>query len=739
MNNVIKKPFFNVKLYLEGIRQLKIVGVMGAIIMAGAAFLIPMGNNISNANYEVYRNGQWIKTGDYIGTYDILEMNPLIVTTFLILTPLMVMILFNFLNRRNACDFYHAIPDTRTSLFVSYGGSVLTWNIAILLLSYIVTALSGAVFHYVQIDYSGTFVIFLNCIVGCLFMFGVFSIAISLTGTNFTNFSVAVMILSVPRIIVTVFVLMLTEYLDIIPFTFSNSILDDRLNTVTNLVTGAMVRGDYDAIFMWKSVMYTFIVGLLYCVIGLFLFRKRKSEVAASAAVNSKMQCVFRLIPAILISLLPLSIILEFVLQDYEVYGGEIFLIVVLYLIAILAYFIYELITTKKLRNCIKAIPGLLGLVAFNVLFFGLFFASYHVLLNDVPEVSDVKYVNINFDSHSGRYSFCTGKVKEVDITSEEIKALLVEELERNVNAIKANESVWSYDGYFSKNYYIEGTVEVLVEFHTGLGTKTRLVYVSPDKAEELFKLLQQNSQIVEKIFEPFSINDIVSFNCYQNIELTKEEVYDIYLKYMEELKEMDTEDAYYRLLIDYSSNNYDIAGFRLRIKDDKVFNILLGTDMPQTLNYYMNLLNSKSNINASAFLKECLANDIWKEESRYEQFYDHEISLELRVYPKQDAYRWFYLNGYASASGGNGDQEYSETQGELDLSDEEIRKVMYDVAKRLEGTDTITENKTGNILYILYAEEGNPKSESAGYLHKEYSRYCIIDDETMELLEKLY
>lgn len=717
MNSVRKKPFFNVKLYLEGIRQLRVVGVMGAIIMGGAAFLIPMGYNISNANYEEYLDGRWTKVGNYIGTYGILDINPLIVTMFLILTPLMVMVLFNFLNRRNACDFYHAVPDTRTSLFLSYGASVLTWDIAILLLSYIITALSGAAFKHVQVDYSDILVVTVNYIAGCVFMFGVFAISMSLTGTILTNFLVAVMILAVPRIIVTVFMLVLSDSLEILPFTFSNSILDDRLNTVTNLVTGSAVRGDYDAIFMWRSALYTFVVGGLYCCLGLFLFRKRKSEAAASAAVNPIMQCVFRLVPAVLISLVPLATCISYFIQKYDMDGIEIFGIVVLYLIAILFYFIYELVTTKKLKNCLKAIPGLLGLVAFNVIFFGLFLASYHIVLNHVPKVLDIKYVHIDFDPYGYVGNFYSGKAEQADITSEEIKELLVSGLQNNIERIKSGDYSW----------YGERTV-VQAEFHTKFGTITRLITLPKRKSTTLAGLLSQNPQIMENLLEPVPFDDIRSISGYRYVELTKEEVYDIYLRYLEELKTWDTQKCFNRLVL--GSEEERVTDIRCWVKGSEMFNIALGTATPRTLNYYMNLVNSKNNLSASLILKECMDNELWKTGSTKDGYY-REINLEMEVYPQDGSNtESFTLRGSAQ-SRSNGDTEASSVYGKLDLSNEEIRRVFSDVIKRLDGADTIPENAAGNVLQIIYLDEGKDAT-------KDYMKYCIIDDATMRLLKAL-
>lgn len=732
MNN-LRRSFFNARLYLEGIRQLKIVGIMGAVIMAGAAFLIPLGDNISNANYEAYINGQWVHSGGRVVTYSVLELNPFIVATFFLLTPLMVLVLFHFLNKRNACDFYHAIPDTRTSLFISYGSAILTWNFAILLLSYVITAISGVLFRFVAVDYSQAFVVFINCIMGCFFMFGVFAIAMSLTGTIFTNFAVAVMILAVPRTIVTVFVYMLTSAVKIVPFSFSTSVLDDRLNVVTNLVTGLFIRGDVDGLFMWKSTLYTFIVGLLYCLIALLLFKKRKSEAAASAAVNQKLQCAIRQIPAIMISLIPLALIIDNKVTECEMEASERFGIVVLYLIAVLAYFIYELITTRKLRNLLKAIPGLLWLVVFNAAFYGLFFVSYCAILNNVPKTDDVKYVNINF-SQQYYYrddNFYSREMETINIESEEVKELLLSELERNAVQIKEKDSVWNYVENPS-SYYIQNTTRILVEFHTGFGKKTRYVYVSPQKMDELLELLKEDERIADAVFEPVPLEDIKAYS-YTGSEVTKEEIYEVYLAYIEDLKNMDKKEAYYNVMIDTRFYSSHVSNFSFTLNNNSSIYVSVGFYTPNAMQAYLKLINSNP-AEQTNLLKELLNSRIWNNDEEYEYY---NLGFDLTVYPEDDDYSTFYISGEMERYT-EGTEHVYYSNGRYNLNSEESIEKLADIAKLIEGTDNITDKSQGNVLYIHYWETYKPMGKEEDTTVDKI-RYYIIDDKTMKLLKELY
>jgi hypothetical protein len=55
-----------------------------------------------------------------------MEIHPLMLGLFAV-APLMTLVQFAFLNQRKACDFYHAIPHRRLTVFFSMMAAVLTW------------------------------------------------------------------------------------------------------------------------------------------------------------------------------------------------------------------------------------------------------------------------------------------------------------------------------------------------------------------------------------------------------------------------------------------------------------------------------------------------------------------------------------------------------------------------------------------------------------------------------------
>ncbi|MDD6570969.1 MAG: hypothetical protein PUF12_01150 [Thermoflexaceae bacterium] len=725
-----KNKWFNIKLYLDGLRQLKLIGIMSAIIMACAAFLIPMGDQLQNANYVKYVNGRPVGSVGRIVSYGILELNPLIVLTFLVIVPLMTLYLFHFLNKRNACDFYHSIPDTRESIFVSFGLAILTWNIGILLESILISAISSGIFSYVELDAGTIPVVFCASAAACIFMYGVFLIAMSLTGTSFTNLTVAVMILIVPRLVATVFMAIISDSISVIPFQFGGSILDDRLNVITNLFTGYMIRGEYQGISMWSSVLYTLVVSIIYCVAGCYFFKKRKSEAATCAALNSKLQCVLRLIPAMMICLIPIAMIFETIIKSYSLDDEEIFGIVVLYIIAIIGYFLYELVTTKRLKNLIKAIPGLLWLVVFNAGFILALFASYHVMLNDVPKVESVDSVCLEIDgdmyAYDSRNDYYQEQISKIALTSPEIKNLVISELSRNVEAIKADASLWNYgieQNIDTYNYGRSNRMILSVKIDCGITSKYRRIYLSQPAYSELTKLLANNEQINEVLYENVDFKDISAmYFSYADVEIPLETMYQIYCSYNEELAKLSFEDTFHIIMWgDYPDDAEWYDHLWITLKNGEQMHIVINDMFPETLKLYFETVNE--NVveepldKFMAILDECSDADGTSAESL-------EVNGQIHFLLKSDnhisASAWFFAYK---------DKNNKDISLECDFTEngQRILRQIQEKLKECKEPDVMNQNK---ILEV----------EFHGYdIHNDFQydivKYYEIDEELLKLI----
>ena len=119
------KNIFNKKLFSDGMRQLRTIGIMGLIIFCLETVFVVIGNNMSNAEWIAsYTAGQITISGSAAQTAlnmpevcTLLELHPILLAAIYILAPVMVLYLFGFMNRRNSSDFYHSIPVKRASLY----------------------------------------------------------------------------------------------------------------------------------------------------------------------------------------------------------------------------------------------------------------------------------------------------------------------------------------------------------------------------------------------------------------------------------------------------------------------------------------------------------------------------------------------------------------------------------------------------------------------------------------------
>jgi len=153
-------------------------------------------------------------------------------------------------------------------------------------------------------------------------------------------------------------------------------------------------------------VPYTIVVTLvLFAAAGLF-YKLRRSEMAERSAPSRTLQSVFRCLFT-----LPFALLLTTMVMIDEI---DFDVALVLFVITLLVYFLYELITTKRLRNLPRATPWLgtiVGAAAVFVLSFSVFGAAVHA---DIPE-EKIESVSITPVYSSTYESLKTGSIPSSD------------------------------------------------------------------------------------------------------------------------------------------------------------------------------------------------------------------------------------------------------------------------------------------------------------------------------------
>lgn len=353
--------WFNIHLYREALRQNRLIGWMAFIVYMLEAVLIPLYHVINFYN------------GLQMDRYDIPEetamsIHPLMLGLFLFVAPLMTLVQFQFMNRRNAADFYHSIPDTRTSVFLSMYAAIITWCIFLISSGFVVAVAFRLCFgslFFSSLNILSLLQYMLVLLAGCVLISGLVATAMCLTGTIFTNIMVALMLFVVPRALIWI----VSDFVyGAIPFAEvpAGNVL---LNWTYHIPLGtvAALFGTADSVWgEWPSIIYTLLVGLLYVAAAWGLFCHRKSESAGKAALNRVLQTVFRLIIPSLISIAMTIALFTSSKQRNGFLYEDWFFCTVVYVIAILAYLLYELITTRKWINVWRSLPGLILLIGIN-------------------------------------------------------------------------------------------------------------------------------------------------------------------------------------------------------------------------------------------------------------------------------------------------------------------------------------------------------------------------------------
>lgn len=542
-----KKTHFSLRLLWEGFQQCKMIGIFSAVIVVLGAVLEPVAQAISLGSSPYYTKVVYEAWG--------INVTLLVV---LLAAPLMTLMLFHFLDNRAASDLYHALPHKRITLYLSYAGAVLLWVVLLLVLGTLTSAIACGFAHkYITLltDSLLPFAASLFCM-SFLLVAGML-VSMSVTGTVFTNVLFAGILLFLPRLCVLGLQSSMANALPFLSdsagtgfFRNANNLLFSGVNVVFSMSEsdGTSVETVFSP--SWQAYLYTFLLGLLYFVIAAFLFRRRRSEAAGQSAPSRLLQHIYRIVVTMVICIF--IVCAMFSEMTNGMMRDEWFVFLVLYLVAALVYFAYELITTKKWRNLLTALPGL-GIVALlNVgILLGMHAVEKHIVAQRpaMQEIESVSFCSTDGTDYISSSSFLNYRdyinlmSRDIAITDPTAVTLVSYYLDENLKTWEEGGN----DAYQSK-YYTEGDYS---SYHVIVRTKDqtlrRLIYVPVSETEKLLNALQTNADYVDAWRNPpQELESTATFGdqmgaCY----LSTEQAEELLQTYREELQSADFETLY--------------------------------------------------------------------------------------------------------------------------------------------------------------------------------------------------
>lgn len=524
-----KNRLFDKGLYFEGLRQSRVVGILSIVLTIVAEFLVFSANVIT----IIESKNNEIEFGNQVA--NILLDNPLMAFIAVVDGFLLPLFLFSFLNKRNQSDFYHSIPHKRTTIMTSFLSAALTWQIINIFASTAIAVFLYAVVlgSYYTISILSFFIAAISIFIMSLLVTSATLVAMSITGTTLMNFLVSLLILFVPRYIITI----ITLIFESIPFVDSSCLVFPFGNY--NIFFNVFTLGGEDLVLYYDfGIIYTFCLAVLYLALAFVLFNKRNSEAAGLSAPSPFMQGVFRVLVTFVISIIPTWALTEELLSFENSIDAETILgFVTLYIIAIIAFFVFELITTKTAKNIIRIIPSLGIVLLLNVAFAGIQVALYNGTCSSIPEASEIKGINIieshqmsdYFDSDVG-VNYLEKKTENIEFSGSEITELIASTLSSNIKEFKSSGFIDS-EKHNTARY---------INIHLKNRTIHRILYFTNEDSDKLDAFIMKNKEYKNVYFDFPDSNRADTYVSINNFYMSNEEAKELYKTVQKEIKTMD-------------------------------------------------------------------------------------------------------------------------------------------------------------------------------------------------------
>ncbi|MGN0469481.1 MAG: hypothetical protein ACI4GV_01030 [Acutalibacteraceae bacterium] len=478
-----KSKFFSLALMREGIKQTKSLGICLTVISLIVACFNPfiqIFNGSEASFYDVTVNG-------FVAP---------IFSMFYFIPAILIFGLFGFLNKRNSSDFYHSVPLNRSCVYITYAAATMVWCVFIMLVSTFSSYILCSFATNVMITPYFIWIALYSSFIAAFLVMSIALVAMGLSGTFFSDIVTFLLIMFAPRLIISAFVSAISSAVPIVSVE-SMSILRPYVNILfVPFESGAAYS---ELMTDWGIMLYSFILAVVYFVGGFFIHRARKSESAENAVA---FRCVRHIVRS-LIGIVPTLIICYPLASKLTLNESKEALNTALLILAVgvsvIAYFIYEFITTRSVKKLLAAIPLYLIVAVFDLAFIFGSQAIGNSILNTVPVQSDIKSVSVrpvyeNYEYYGTKtYQEC--KAKSFDYENEELIEILCKSLEQNVEILQKR-------GYLNPNGISSYSVYNVI-FRCNNGTSiSRRVYVPnsmiwveslEESYDKIYKLMCEN------------------------------------------------------------------------------------------------------------------------------------------------------------------------------------------------------------------------------------------------------
>lgn len=331
-------------LFSENFRDLRMIGLTATVLYVIYEIIMVMGIEISNINDG--HDFASLSAKDFFTPFFILV---------LLIAPMMMVVSFRYMSKRNMSDFIFALPYKRVTMFFLRTAAVFTWTIIILCSSFLTAFVCSELCSHVEIDILGCLAALGKILVSVLLVVGGFSLGITITGTFLTNIATSLIIIFVPRLLLIMLVSIVESAT---PFAPLGEVIT-RVLSESNVIF-QMFSDDDEMIVSIVGIVPTIVEALVYICAATFIYNVRPAETAGRTEIHPAVGVSTRL----LLASIPAAAAAGCFTDASEALG------IFMFILAIAVYVVYELMTTKRIKSLVKHLKFMAAIPVFSVLVF---------------------------------------------------------------------------------------------------------------------------------------------------------------------------------------------------------------------------------------------------------------------------------------------------------------------------------------------------------------------------------
>lgn len=582
MNN---KKVFSIPLFVNNFLQLKLVGILAAIIMA----IIPLFTLISegSANLNYFK-----QTGDITATAVTISDFPVLIATFVVVTPILMLMAFSYNNKRNSSDFYNSLPYTRLNMYLTKLAAVLAWQLIMFAAVAVAVIVPMAIYHdYFVYSVSSLIWTFVGIMVCNLICGASIVLACSVTGNLISNICLSGLIMFLPATLSQLMIFTVNNMFDYASGTVTVPVIGTMRNMLVNVVFGDILGfgirvyttgGFTGTLTNRSSMLYTFVLAVIYAVVGLYFFNRRKSEIAGKATVGNKAQFAIRTIIGFII--LDFAVVAVVTSLDDMSFIDVILPVGLIIIGAFIAMLVYELLTGDKTLLLKKTAISFAAAFVCSIVFTGIIAIGAGRMKAYNPDADKISYVKIESGDYRLNTDYSWDKYYNTKLSSFKIKDK--ETIKKFVDA---------YDNCKDKKItelYNANAYDIDVYFKDGLLGRHRKILINSNQYNDIINSLSKSKEY-QNIYLSLPDSNGVNIGFNNSVPLDQSEAKKIYESAKEEIKNAD-----FVTYITAMQSSGVCDKLRVQFIENGVewnIRVPLTAAIPKTTSMYMKMVSEKS------------------------------------------------------------------------------------------------------------------------------------------------